>query len=81
MLTFGSLGVEPRTWFNYDIDSVHLDMPFTGIHLDMSFTDIIAQDLSDDMATVIVSLDEIDGLDDVIEVVFVKPEVDGTSPS
>ncbi|THV47142.1 hypothetical protein BGAL_0332g00130 [Botrytis galanthina] len=90
-LTFGSLGVEPRTWFNYDIDSVHLDMPFTGIHLDMSFTDIIARDLSVDMATVIgmltsaprdfLSLNEIDGLDDVIEVVFVKPEVDGISPS
>ncbi|KAF7887532.1 hypothetical protein EAF00_009826 [Botryotinia globosa] len=81
-LTFGSLGVEPRTWFNYDIDSVHLDMSFIGM---------IVQNICDDIANVIgmstsapiefLSLDEIDGLDDVIEGVLVKPEVDGISPS
>ncbi|TGO19031.1 hypothetical protein BTUL_0006g00640 [Botrytis tulipae] len=80
-LTFGSLGVEPRTWFNYDIDSVHLDLSFTGM---------IAQNICNDISNVtgmltsaprdFLSLDEIDGLDDVIEVVFVKPEADGVSP-
>ncbi|TGO52933.1 hypothetical protein BOTNAR_0309g00160 [Botryotinia narcissicola] len=80
-LTFGSLGVGPRTWFNYDIDSVHLDMSFIGMIV-KNVCDNIANVIGMPAATIeFLSLDEINGLDDITEGVFVKPEVDGISPS
>ncbi|KAF7947167.1 uncharacterized protein EAE97_004416 [Botrytis byssoidea] len=80
-LTFGSLGVGPRTWFNYDIDLVHLDMSFIGMIV-KNVCDNIANVIGMPAATIeFLSLDEIDDLDDATEGVFVKPEVDGISPS
>ncbi|TGO20417.1 hypothetical protein BPAE_0297g00060 [Botrytis paeoniae] len=81
-LTFGSWGVEPRTWLKYDIDSVHLDMSFTATRL-QCFSDNIDDIIG--MLTLapitFLSLNEIDGLDGVSEVVFMTPEVDGISRS
>ncbi|KAF7927067.1 hypothetical protein EAE99_005398 [Botrytis elliptica] len=81
-LTLGSLGVEPRTWFNYDIDSAHFDMSFMATvfqRLNVNIDDIIfmVQAAPRDF----LSLYEIDGLDGVSEVVFMTSEVDGISRS
>ncbi|KAF7880716.1 uncharacterized protein EAF01_011985 [Botrytis porri] len=74
-LTFGSLEVSPRTWFNYDMDSVHLDVPFLNTTCTLYESHAISRIISS--PNFLLSLAGVDGREDVEEVVPVAPDADG----
>ncbi|TEY52513.1 hypothetical protein BOTCAL_0257g00060 [Botryotinia calthae] len=73
-LTFGSLGVKPRIWFNYDMDSLHVDVTFLLPH---AFRDENLLSRLEIWPRSFISRPEISGLDNVVDMVHVVPGADG----
>ncbi|ATZ57194.1 hypothetical protein BCIN_14g03560 [Botrytis cinerea B05.10] len=73
-LTFGSLGVKPRTWFDYNIDSLHVDVTFL---LPRAFCSEYLLSRLKFWPRSFISRPEISGLDNVVDMVYVVPGADG----